>query len=127
MLIACLPTVHASVCHQMSVLVMEMCSLKWTSLNRFPVMATKVSLVGEEGRAEESHVWCLRVGTGEGLMSYVQGGQGWGGILYSEVQCIMGNGHKGSPHGQNDGQTGLKTLLPTTLLVGSNNKWSLSR
>ena len=25
--------------------------------------------------------------------------------LYSEVQCIMGNGHMGTPCGQNDGQT----------------------
>ena len=26
--------------------------------------------------------------------------QGAGGFLYDEVQCIMGNGHMGPPHGQ---------------------------
>ena len=34
------------------------------------------------------------------------GGQDWGWEgLYSKVQCIMGNGHMGTPWRQNDGQT----------------------
>ena len=39
------------------------------------------------------------VGPGDSPMSNVQrGGQGWGWRgLCSEVQCIMGNGHTGTP------------------------------
>ena len=44
------------------------------------------------------------------------------GVLYSEVQCIMGNGHMGHP--PPCGQTGThqwKHYLPTTSLAGGNN------
>ena len=35
-------------------------------------------------------------------VSYLGGGHCCGWTLYSEVQCIMGNGHMGPPHGQTD-------------------------
>ena len=41
-----------------------------------------------------------------------------GGVLYSEVQCIMGKGDMGSPLDRiTDGQTRLKTL-PSSNFVG---------
>ena len=61
--------------HQMSAA--RLVVLKWTSLNRCPVIATK----------------CHYQGTG---VSPVQWGpmSRRGGSLYSGVQCIIGNGHK---------------------------------
>ena len=55
------------------------------------------------------------------------------GRPYSEVQCIMGNGHMGlpAPDRQNDRHTLQKTLLPATPSAGGNNdardKWFLKR
>ena len=66
----------------------------------------QMSLVGEGKKTVRSHV-------GGGLGSGQMG-------LYSEVQCIMGNGHMGPPPpycGHNDGQTRLKTL-PSRNFVG---------
>ena len=49
-------------------------------------------------------------GTGGGLYNEVPCQEGVGtGALYSEVQCIMGNGHMGPPFSDNR-QTRLKTL-----------------
>ena len=48
------------------------------------------------------------------------GGWAWGqagGSLYDEVQCSVGNGHMGSPCGQNDEQTQLE-ILPFLNYIG---------
>ena len=70
----------------------------------------------------------LVVGGGRGHMS--REGQGWVvpglmfkggaglGALYSEVQCMMSNGHMGTPCGQNDRQTRLKTLFSCNFVGG---------
>ena len=51
--------------------------LKWTNLNRSPVMTTGGGAGLEPGA---SYVWCLGDGT-----------------LYTDVQCIMGNGYMWIP------------------------------
>ena len=59
--------------------------LKWTSLNRYPVLASLVPLVWD-GKARRLY----REGWDQGLYKGKK-------TLYSEVQCIMGNGQIG-PH-----------------------------
>ena len=65
--------------------------LKWISLNRFPVLPTKMSLA-------------VRVGLGGGFCT-VKSHVGRGGSLYGEVQCIMCNGHMGPPVNRQTGTT----------------------
>ena len=111
--------------HQMSV---RSGILKWRSLNRCPVMATKspkqehqwphgagdrgVSCLMFRGMGlGDSHMWCLS-----------------GGVLYSGFQCIMGNSHMGmpTPPDQNDRQTPVKTL-PSHNFVGGRQKYRSRR
>ena len=57
---------------------------------------------------------------GGGLVQGVpvfEGGQGWGGGLYSEVQYIMDNGHMGIPE-QKDRNMRKHYLLATSLAGG---------
>ena len=74
---------HVNRSHQMPVLVWVV--LKWTSLNRSPVLGLchQISVQGRGGSlySEVPCPWKLEPGPG-----------GWGS-LYSEVQCIMGNDH----------------------------------
>ena len=75
----------------------------WTGLQWWSQMSLAGGRAGARG---ESHVWC------PGRFPYLLlRGQGWGGpmsdaeareALYSEIQCIMGNGHMGTHPGQND-------------------------
>ena len=51
--------------------------------------------------------------------------QGWGVSLYSEVQCIMGNGHMGPPSHPVDRQTPVKTLLSRREVAGGNKMSAL--
>ena len=83
--------------------------LRWTSLNRTPVMTTRChkqgsrrcpmsDVQGEQGWG--SQVWCPRENCGWGWedpMSNIQGGRVGEGALCSEIKCIMGNGHMGTP------------------------------
>ena len=74
-----------------------------------------------------------KVSNDDHQMSLADGGQGlgvpclmsWGGLglraLYSQVQCIMGNGHMGTPCKQADRQTWLKTLPSHNFIGGGNN------
>ena len=48
---------------------------------------------------------------------------GRGECLYSEVQCVIGNGHIGPPHGQNDWQTDTYENITFAIpLAGGNNE-----
>ena len=114
---ALLPTIHA--------LVATRCQhwwvgwvLKWTSLNRSPVMATRCHWQGNQdqgsfngdqrwgkGRAEDSYIWCqLRGGAKEDRCS--------------EIQSIMGDGHVGTALDRLiDRQTHMK-ILPSRNSIG---------
>ena len=74
----------------------------------------QVSLAEGTARARAGEVSCPGG-------SHVSCPEGWGqlvGAMYSEFQCIMGNGLMGTPSfGQNDRQTRLKTL-PSRNFVG---------
>ena len=107
-----LQTIHASEtttrCHSWG-------PVQWGPISKFEHVSSddhKVSLAGgARARLGGYHVSCL--GGGQGwelpcLMSGVSGGTGaepGGGFMYSEVQCIMGNGHMGHPCGQTEWQT----------------------
>ena len=94
-------------------------SPKWTSLMKQPIWEPKLSsdnhqmsLVGVWSW-EGSQVWFLQ--------EWARGSQVWflgrtraRGVLYSEVQCIMGNGHIGTSPKQNKRQT-----LPALLILQS--------
>ena len=51
--------------------------------------------------------------------------QGWGESLYSEVQCIMGNGRMGPPSRPVDRQARVKTLLSGHEVAGGNKMSAL--
>ena len=85
----------------------------WTGLIRSPIMTTRCHYHGDESHM--SDVWGPGLGRRDGEGKRVQMAE-----LYSEVQCIMGNGHMGT-HLWTDRQIWVKT----TLLAGSNNKGTL--
>ena len=74
--------------------------LKWTSLNRSLVMTTR----------------CHWQGDG------VVGGPMSGRELYSEVQCIIGNGHMGPPIHRLTNRHDWKHYLPAPSLAGGKNQ-----
>ena len=55
--------------------------------------------------------------------------QGLGKVLYSDAQCIMGNGHMGTlpVDRKTDGQTGLKTIPSCNFVGGGLKEFLLPR
>ena len=94
----------------------------WTCLQWWPPG------VNSRGLGLEWRVPCLMSGRGPGLgvtMSRVWQGElePGGGSMYSEVQCIMGNGHMGHPCGQTEWQTHMTENIAFPQL----HWWLLSR